>query len=68
MYRFISLLRLVSVMDVSNNMEVSLMLDLAADDSQTVVLKEPGSVKISGNCRVKRNRPPSHLPQKKVYT
>lgn len=55
-------------MDVSNNMEVSLMLDLAADDSQTVVLKEPGSVKISGNCRVKRNRPPSHLPQKKVYT
>ena len=53
--------------DVPSDMEVSLVLDLsAANGSQTMILDEPDSVRMSDQVRTKRNRAPCIVQQKKV--
>ena len=52
--------------DVPSDMEVSLVLDLSANGSQTMILDEPDSVRMSDQVRTKRNRAPCIVQQKKV--
>ena len=55
-------------MDVSSDMEVSLMLDLSVDGTRTMALEEPSSIRVSDKkFAVKRNRSNTgHVQQKKV--
>ena len=55
-------------MDVSSNMEVSLMLDLSVDGTRTMAVEEPSSIRVSDKkFSVKRSRSNAgHIQQKKV--